>query len=406
MREAPGLKKKPSTSEVLDWLKLLLAEDLDAEDLRATGPALPKLHGALLKNEQDVHCSSGWPSWRDRPAALRPDWRGYRFHEIHPEMTVPTRFRARLLGLAAFLTTLAACTPAGPGPGVATSALAERRIAALPGEAVMMNRFPAPRPAAPDRSNAEIAADFLDLTFAMESGRPIARMTRFEGPIGIAVNGRPPATLTADLDALIGRLRREAGIDVARVPSSDASARIRIETLPRARMQRVVPHAACFVVPRVGSWAEFRRVRGGRELDWTTLQTRERVTVFIPSDVAPQEVRDCLHEEIAQALGPLNDLYRLPDSVFNDDNFHAVLTGFDMLILRTYYDAELANGMTRAEVAARLPAILDRLNPAGARQPAQPVRTTTRPWIEAIETALGPGTSEAVRIFLEGGRTC
>ncbi|MDZ4136899.1 MAG: MoxR family ATPase [Paracoccaceae bacterium] len=55
VRETPGLKKKPSTSEVLDWLKLLLAEDMAPEDLRATGHALPKLHGALLKNEQDVH---------------------------------------------------------------------------------------------------------------------------------------------------------------------------------------------------------------------------------------------------------------------------------------------------------------------------------------------------------------
>lgn len=55
LRETPGLKKKPSTSEVLDWLKLLLAEDLSPEDLRASGKnALPKLHGALLKNEQDV----------------------------------------------------------------------------------------------------------------------------------------------------------------------------------------------------------------------------------------------------------------------------------------------------------------------------------------------------------------
>jgi MoxR-like ATPase len=65
IREAQGLKKKPSTSEVLDWLKLLLAEDLTPEDLRRDGAsALPKLHGALLKNEQDVACSSGWPSWR------------------------------------------------------------------------------------------------------------------------------------------------------------------------------------------------------------------------------------------------------------------------------------------------------------------------------------------------------
>ena len=56
IRDQQGLKKKPSTSEVLDWLKLLLAEDLSAEDLKSGGAqSLPKLHGALLKNEQDVH---------------------------------------------------------------------------------------------------------------------------------------------------------------------------------------------------------------------------------------------------------------------------------------------------------------------------------------------------------------
>ncbi|HKL69712.1 MoxR family ATPase [Salibaculum sp.] len=55
IRDQAGLKKKPSTSEVLDWLKLLLAEDLDPADLARDGAsALPKLHGALLKNEQDV----------------------------------------------------------------------------------------------------------------------------------------------------------------------------------------------------------------------------------------------------------------------------------------------------------------------------------------------------------------
>ena len=55
IREQSGLKKKPSTYEVLDWLKLLLADDLKSEDLRRdSSSALPKLHGALLKNEQDV----------------------------------------------------------------------------------------------------------------------------------------------------------------------------------------------------------------------------------------------------------------------------------------------------------------------------------------------------------------
>ena len=55
VRDQQGVKKKPSTSEVLDWLKLLLAEDLTAKDLRDDAKtALPRLHGALLKNEQDV----------------------------------------------------------------------------------------------------------------------------------------------------------------------------------------------------------------------------------------------------------------------------------------------------------------------------------------------------------------
>ncbi|HEY5810759.1 MAG TPA: MoxR family ATPase [Povalibacter sp.] len=57
LRETPGLKKKPSTSELLDWIKLLLAEDIPAEALRTDDPkkVIPPLHGALLKNEQDVH---------------------------------------------------------------------------------------------------------------------------------------------------------------------------------------------------------------------------------------------------------------------------------------------------------------------------------------------------------------
>ncbi|VAV90766.1 ATPase associated with various cellular activities, AAA_5 [hydrothermal vent metagenome] len=56
IRKAPGLKKKPSTSELLDWLKLLMAEDIDAMTLRESDPRklIPPLHGALLKNEQDV----------------------------------------------------------------------------------------------------------------------------------------------------------------------------------------------------------------------------------------------------------------------------------------------------------------------------------------------------------------
>src|SRR6202022_4221483 len=57
VREGPGLKKKPSTSELLDWLKLLMVEDIGPETLRERDPKrlIPPLHGALIKNEQDVH---------------------------------------------------------------------------------------------------------------------------------------------------------------------------------------------------------------------------------------------------------------------------------------------------------------------------------------------------------------
>ena len=57
LRDIPGLKKKPSTSELLDWLKLLLAEEIDADILRTNDPTklIPPLYGALLKSEQDVH---------------------------------------------------------------------------------------------------------------------------------------------------------------------------------------------------------------------------------------------------------------------------------------------------------------------------------------------------------------
>ena len=57
IRDTPGLKKKPSTSELLDWLKLLLVDDVDPAALREKSPGklIPPLHGALLKNEQDVH---------------------------------------------------------------------------------------------------------------------------------------------------------------------------------------------------------------------------------------------------------------------------------------------------------------------------------------------------------------
>ncbi|MBN2905464.1 MAG: DUF2927 domain-containing protein [Rhodobacteraceae bacterium] len=297
--------------------------------------------------------------------------------------------RVALCGVV--LLTLAGCVGTGPGPEMPS------RLPNGPASLPPMKTFPAMRPEAPRRSNTAIAQDFLDLAFQMESGRPLPAMTRFETPVAVRVTGPAPASLGPDLARLLARLRTEAGIDIRRV-DADRPAQITIEVLPRARLQRLVPQAACFVAPRVSSWDEYRRARRSGTVDWTTLPRREKVAIFLPGDVSPQEVRDCLHEELAQALGPLNDLYRLPDSVFNDDNFHTVLTGFDMLILRTYYAPELRNGMTRDQAAQVLPGVLARLNPRGQGLGGPSFTPpTSRDWIEAMETALGPGTSASSR---------
>jgi len=291
----------------------------------------------------------------------------------------------RTLSLCA-VALLAAC--AGPGPGAGIGPERTDRAAPLPASLPPMKTFAAARPTPTRKSNAAIAQDFLDLSFQLESGRPLPVFTRFEGPVTVRVTGPAPASLRGDLARLLGRLRSEAGIDIRQVPST-ARANITIESIPAGGLQRLVPQAACFVAPRISSWAEYRRTRRSALLDWATLTERETLAIFLPGDVSPQEVRDCLHEELAQALGPLNDLYQLTDSVFNDDNFHTVLTGFDMLILRAYYAPELRSGMTREEVAARLPGILARINPAGENGGTGPADATPRAWTNAIETALG-----------------
>ena len=174
-----------------------------------------------------------------------------------------------------------------------------------------------------------------------------------------------------DLDRLLARLRREAGIDIALAGPGEAanltvSAISATTSAGSCRRRPVSWSPASPGFPSTAIAAAPPKPTGRR------LHERRKVAVFVPVDAPPQEMRDCLHEELAQAIGPLNDLYRLPDSVFNDDNVHAVLTGFDMLVLRAYYATGLRSGMTRAQVARRLPGILARLNPGGEHLPPAP----------------------------------
>ena len=295
---------------------------------------------------------------------------------------------------------LAACAPApriGLPERATRGAVSVAGIPALP----PMRRFAGPPDIAiPPQPNAQLARDVMALTFRLESGRALTVLTRFEGPVTVAVEAvdgiPPPATLLADLDDLIVRLRAEAGIDIARAePGAPAS--ITVAALPRATLARRVPGAACFVVPRVSGWRDYLARRHGPATDWTALRVRTRASILLPADAAPQEIRDCLHEELAQALGPLNDLYRLPHSVFNDDDVHRVLTPFDMLILRATYHPALRSGMRPAEVAARLPAILAEVNPQGRRTVPGAQAESPAAFDRAIRGAFDPRLDAAAR---------
>jgi len=259
-----------------------------------------------------------------------------------------------------------------------------------------MNRFGLTPATRPRQSNAEISRDFQELTFAMESGRPLPVFTRFEGPITVRMAGQVPPGAATDLARLLNRFRREAGLNVREIATGQPS--INLEFVPRDEIRTAFDNVACFVVPRVTSWAEFKRTRHNGMQDWTTLKQREQVSAFVPGDSSAQEVRDCLHEELAQSMGPLNDLYRLTDSVFNDDNFHNTLTGFDMTVLRAYYAPELHSGMNQAQVAARLPGILNRINPSGNFGGYAANTPTPRFWVNSIIAALSAGSSDARRV--------
>lgn len=260
-----------------------------------------------------------------------------------------------------------------------------------------MATFKRVAPTPPKASNAVIARDFLDLAFTLENGTKLPVLTRFDGPITVKVTGASTPTLGPDLDRLLKRLRTEARIPITRITGDD-TASITIVPVPSAQIRKVAPTAACFVRADVSSWEEYRARRNDPATFWNNLRKRTRMAIFVPTDVSPQETRDCLHEEIAQALGPVNDLYRLSDSIFNDDNFHTVLTGYDMLILRTHYDSALKNGMKKEQVAARLPAILNKLNPRGRNGSQVGPRATSPAWKKAINTATNRRASKPRRI--------
>ncbi|WP_181164499.1 DUF2927 domain-containing protein [Amaricoccus solimangrovi] len=247
------------------------------------------------------------------------------------------------------------------------------------------------------QSNRELAEDFLDLTFALENGETLPALLRYERPVRIYMGSPELAEYAPDLAQLLLRIRREAGIDIART-DDPAKALIFIEAVPAHEIAAVFPTAACFIAPGERDWKGFRARAAETHPRWSAQKALGEAAIFLPTDSTPQDTRDCLAEEITQALGPANDLYRLPDSIWNDDNFHGMPTSFDMTILRALYQPELHSGMTREAVAAVLPRVLARTNPMGRNLAPRKRAPESRVWGDAIEAAQAPDAPREERI--------
>lgn len=213
------------------------------------------------------------------------------------------------------------------------------------------------------RSNTNIADDFVELVFRNEQGRSRAYLSRWEDPVRVRLESPNLAGYAPFLDSFLERMRNSAGVDIASTGSGSANLHIRL--VEPDDMRRALASAFCVVVPADAEWSDFANSNDSERFRWSNKAELTEATVFIPADAVPFEVRLCLMEEITQALGPGNDLYRLADSIFNDDNAHSAPTSFDMLILRTLYDQRMKPGITESDAYEVALNILDEVNPAG-----------------------------------------
>ncbi len=263
-----------------------------------------------------------------------------------------------------------------------------------PAEPVLHARLPAGHTA---YDNASLARLFVTLTHDTEWGGARPHLVRFEAPVAVRMEGRGAAAHRGFLAAYLGYLRQHAGVAIG---PGEAGANMFVRLVPGADFRVLLPAASCVLVPGDRAWGAFANApdrMGG--LAMAAARRIEAVTIFIPEDAIPADLRRCLLEEIAQGLGPLNDLYGLGPSIFNDDFGHLWPTRLDLLMLRVLYDPALETGLGRAETERRARAALDRLNPAG--RAARPLPAVTHRsegrWRAHVAEALRTDRSAAER---------
>ena len=202
--------------------------------------------------------------------------------------------------------------------------------------------------------------DFLELHFRTEWGAVHKRLLRWPDRVKIGLVGRELEAYRGDVAALVAQISAGApDLDLSLTPAGPGD--ITLRTAPRAEMAAVADTALCFFTPVGMDWPSYKAAEARGEGGWEGVEEISAVTIFIPEHSAPHVFRICFVEEIMQALGPGNDLYRLEDSGFNDDEVHVAPTAFDLFMLRLLYDPSVRPGMTEAEARRAVDAILRRL---------------------------------------------
>ncbi|MHA1528712.1 MAG: DUF2927 domain-containing protein [Alphaproteobacteria bacterium] len=219
--------------------------------------------------------------------------------------------------------------------------------------------------------NASLARLFVVLTHEMEGGARRPHLVRYEVPVSVGVEGPEGARYGAFLDGFLALLRRKSGIAIGRGPGPY---NLHVRFVDGEQFNATLPTAFCVIAGGDLSWEVFAADPSGANARQTANASRlEHNTIFIPDNARPHLARNCLLEEVPQALGMSNDLFGLGTSSFNDDGAHLWPTKLDYLMLRVLYAPEMTTGLDRRETRDRALVILNRINPAGLSAPPLPM---------------------------------
>ncbi len=267
----------------------------------------------------------------------------------------------------------------------------------------------APKPALPSTgaalnspiygSNADYTDYMISLYYQTEWDAIRVGLAKWDAPVTVSIDSSALDAYQPFLEQYIDRLRSEGGVDI-RTATAGAGA-ISVAAAPADQMRRTFATAFCLVAPGRLSFEELiSALADPDDIDWTRVQRIEAATIFIPVDASPYQVRACLMEEIAQALGPGNDIFYLANSIFNDDGAHMRPTSFDMLALRVLYNPALKPGMAQSDAEPIVRDVLDMLRPEGAGVPRGPSFSQAPEWKDAILASSAHGVPAASQLAI------